>query len=135
MLSFINFLKRLWIFVKTYWQLLVAGLGAIVGFLLLRRSEQTFSERYKKLQDAHDAEIKKIDAARLEERAAHDANLKKLQDALNAVQAQYDAAKKQLDDSKKKEIADIVKAYSDRPDELARKLSESTGFQIILPGA
>lgn len=129
----IDMFSTIFAYVKKYWSLAALVVGTIVGVLLLRREQVGFADNLKKLQDAHDEEIKRIQAAREQEQREHEANLKKLQDALDAVQKHYDDAKKDLDDKKKREITDLVKQYGDDPDALAQKLSEATGFVIILP--
>lgn len=127
------FLQKAWAFAKKYWQIFALALGAIIAAIVFREQSSSFVERLKDIQDAHDEEIKKIEAARAEERRQHEENEKKLRAALDAVQQQYDSAMKDLDDKKKKEIADLVKQYGDNPTELAKKLSAATGFSIILP--
>ena len=126
-------LATFWAYVKKYWSLVALIAGVIIGVIFFRKEQIDFADNLKKINDAHDAEIKAIQEARAEEERQHQANLKKLQDTLDAVQAHYDDAKKDLDDKKKKEIADLVKQYGDNPDVLAQKLSEATGFTIILP--
>jgi len=127
------FLQKAWAFTKKYWQLALLILGAVAGVLLFRKQDTNFADDLKKIQDAHQTELRQIEAARAEEQHQHLVNEKRLQDSLEAVQAQYDSAKKDLDDKKKREIEDIVKQYGDNPTELARQLSAVTGFSIILP--
>lgn len=128
-----EFLQKAWLVVKKWWGLIVLVAATILGYFFFRRQEDSFADKFKKLQDSHDQEIKAIDDARIEEEKAHEANLKKMQDTLDAVQKQYDQQEKDLDAKKKAEIADLVKQYHDDPDTLAQKLSEATGFQVILP--
>ena len=127
------FLQKFLAFVKKYWQLFLLLAGAFVSIVLFRRQQSTFIDDMKKLQDAHDEEIKRINDAREQERKIRVENEKRLRDALAAVQSQYDLAMKELDAKKKREVEALVKEYGNRPDELARKLSEATGFVIILP--
>jgi seryl-tRNA synthetase len=126
-------LQIIWTFIKKYWELFLLLAGAFVAIVLFRQQRSTFVEDVKKLQDAHDEEIKKINAARDEERRIAVENQKKLTKALELVQAQYDDAKKELDEKKKKEIEQLVKEYGNKPDELAKRLSEATGFVIVMP--
>jgi len=126
-------LATVWVYIKKYWGIAVLVIGTVAGFFLFRKEQSGFADNLKKIQEAHDEEIKKIQEARAEEQRQHEANVKKLQDTLVAVQKHYDDAKEALDDKKKKEIADLVKQYGDKPDVLAQKLSEATGFVIILP--
>jgi biopolymer transport protein ExbB/TolQ len=129
----ILFFKKLWTFVKTYWQIILLVAGSIVGVIFFGVEKQSFNTSLKTIQDAHDQQIKAIEAARDQEAVQHTADVKQLQDALSAVQKQYDAQEKALDDKKKAEIEQIVKQYGDKPDELAKQLSAATGFDIVLP--
>lgn len=126
-------LLTFWAYVKKYWAYAALVLAVVFGFFLFRKGQTDFAERLKQINDAHDAELKQIQDARAQEQKQHEENERKLQEALDAVQKHYDDAKKDLDDKKKAQIEDIVKKYKDDPDQLAKKLSEATGFTIILP--
>ena len=120
-------------YVKKYWGIAALVVGAIVAFFLFKKQDTSFSDRLKQIQDAHDVELKQIQDARDEEEREHQANEKRLKDTLDAVQQQYDAAQKDLDDKKRQEVEDLVRQYGDDPDALAKKLSEATGFTVVLP--
>lgn len=126
-------LSTAWTYVKKYWGIAVLVVGSIAAFFLFRQQGESFADNLKKIQDLHADELKKIQDARAEEARQHEVNVKKLQETLDAVQKHYDEAKEQLDSKKKREIEEIVKQHGDDPDELAKKLSEATGFTIILP--
>lgn len=122
-----------WAYVKKYWSLALLIVGGVVAFFIFRQREISFANEYKKIKDAHDEELKRIQEARAEEKRQHEENQRKLEAALAAVQQQYAEAKKDLDAKKKREIAELVKQYSDDPMALAQKLSEATGFTIVMP--
>lgn len=126
-------LKIIWAFVKKYWQVVALVVGAIAAVFVFHERENTFTEDYNKIQDSHAKEIDAINKANDVERTQLVANQQKLQAALDAVQKQYDANTKQLDDNKKAEITQIIKDHGNDPVALAQKLSESTGFTVILP--
>lgn len=123
----------IWLSVKKYWQVAALVVGAVVGFLLLQRRENAFVEDFKKVQENHAEELKKIQAARDEERVRLVENQKKLETALSEIQKKYDAEERQFDAKKKAEVEQIVKEHGDDPDALAQKLSDATGFRVILP--
>jgi uncharacterized protein (DUF927 family) len=127
------FLEKSWTYLKQYWKVILLVAGGVVGLLLLRKREMSFTKQLKKLQLARDEEIKKIIEAHEDERRRHEENMKKLKETLALVQQQYDDAKKVLDDKKKKQVTQLVKQYGDQPDELARQLSSLTGFNVIMP--
>lgn len=126
-------LATVWAYVKKYWSLALLVVGGIAAFFVFRRREISFADEYKKIKDAHDEELKRIQDARAEEKRQREENRRKLEAALVAVQQQYAEAKKDLDAKKKAQIEGLVKKYKDDPDELAKRLSEATGFTIILP--
>ncbi len=130
-------LAIIWAWIKKHWRLLLVGVGTVFsvlgGLFLFKRQSSNVGDQIKAINDAHAEELKKINDARLEEQAQHAANEKRLNDTLVAVQAQYDAAQKDLDVKKKAEVTDLVKKYGDKPDELAKRLAEATGFVVIMP--
>ena len=126
-------LATVWAYVKKYWSLAALVVGVIAAVFVFRKREISFADEFKKINDVHNEELKKIQDARDEEKRQHAENERKLQEALDAVQKHYDDAKKDLDSKKKKEVEDLVKQYKDDPDTLAKKLSEATGFTVILP--
>ena len=127
------FFQRCWIFLKKNWQYILAVLGAIFTFFLLRREKITLLDQLREIQEAHDKELKEIEAAREEERKKNKQAYELLQKRLNEIQSLYDEAKLQLEKKKKKQIEDLMKKYADDPTELAKKLSAVTGFEVILP--
>ena len=126
-------LATVWAYVKKYWSLVALVGGVVFAVVFMRKQGSDFAENLKKIQDLHDEELKKIQEVRAEEKRQHEENQRKLQEALATVQQHYDEAKKDLDAKKKAQIEDLVKKYKDDPDELAKRLSEATGFTIILP--
>lgn len=122
-----------WSYVKKYWQLGLLVIGAVVGMILLRQRSTSFVDDYNKLQEAHQKELDQIQKACDQEREQLEANQQKLQQALDVIQKQYAEQQKELDSKKQSEIEQIVKEHGDDPAALAQKLSEATGFTVILP--
>lgn len=123
----------IWAYVKKYWSVAALVIATIAGYFFFHKEQVNFSDQLKKIQDIHDEELKKIQDARDQEAKEHLANEQQLKDALDAVQKHYDEAKQDLDVKKKKEVETLVTQYKDQPDVLAQKLSDATGFRIILP--
>lgn len=120
-------------YIKKYWSVFLLVIGTVITYFLLRKQDNTFSEQLKKIQEIHENEIKKISEAHEEERAKNKENLEKLQLTLSIIQSKYDEAKQKLEVKKIKEIEIIVQEHGNDPNVLAQKLSEATGFKIILP--
>lgn len=125
--------STLWLNAKKYWKIGALIVGAMVGFILFRSRENAFVEDFKKVQESHAEELKKIQQARDEERTKLVDNQKKLELTLAEIQKKYDKEERQFDDKKKAEVEQIVKEHGSDPTALAEKLSEATGFKVILP--
>jgi len=130
---FWTFLQKVWLYIQKYWQIIFAVVAAVVGFFLYRKSQVDFATQLQEIQHQHDDELQRIESARQEERKTHEADVKQLEATMVEVQKQYDTAKHILEDQKKAEIKEIVTLYSEDPILLSQKLSEVTGFKIILP--
>lgn len=125
-------LKLIWANVRKYWWVA----AAVVGFILFKRwTDQSgdLAATLEKIQKAHQDEIDAINAANEQRSQATQQNLKKMQERLDAVEKQYAEAQQELDEQKKAEITDILAKDGHDPEALAKKLSEATGFRIILP--
>jgi len=130
---FWTFLQKVWSYIQKYWQIIFAVIAAVVGYFLYRKSQVDFATQLQEIQHQHDDELQRIESARQEERKTHEADVKQLEATMVEVQKQYDTAKHILEDQKKAEIKEIVMLYSEDPILLSQKLSEVTGFKIILP--
>lgn len=127
------FLQKFWVFLKQYWKYILIGGAAIIGALLLRGNRVNFMDQIEAIKKAHEEELRKIESAREEERKKNKEALEKLQRRLDEIKRQYEEAKIELDRKKKKEIEDLMSKHGDDPQVLAEKLSEVTGFKVILP--
>lgn len=116
---------------KKYWQYIIAFFGGLLALVFFRKN--VFTDDLKESREEKDKLLNEIDNLRKGEREEQDQALKKLDDNLKNIQNQYDKEKKELDEKKKQEIKEILKTYENDPVGLAQKLSEATGFKIIIP--
>lgn len=123
-----------WSYVKKYWQYAAIVVFAVLGFLVFNKQRTSVAEALADAQKRHDDEVKAIREAQAAEEAKRAQNQKVLQETLVAVEKQYQDSQKQLDDKKRAEIKKIVEETHDDPEELARRLQESTGFTIVTGG-
>ena len=126
------FLQKSWAFLKKNWRYVLAAVGTVAAIFLFRRDRTSLLTQLKEISESHKKEIKKIEEAHEEERKKNAEALKLLQKRLVDVQKQYEEAKVELDAKKKAEIEKLVKKHGNDPKVLAEKLSEVTGFKIIL---
>jgi hypothetical protein len=130
-------LEGIKIFFKKSWgtiAAIAAGVAALIGFFLVRKSEETTaSVPFKDIQDSHTKEIEEVKQTVAVETKQLAENEAKHDVIVAQIEAQHVEAKKTFDEKKKAEVKQIVKDYANKPEELANKLAEVTGFKVILP--
>ena len=122
----VNFLKRFWIY-------FAIGLGVILGASIFLKKDNDYNDFIEKLQESYKKQLQEINDIRDQERAKYKENEQKYKETISLIEAEYEIMKQEFNDKKKKEVEKIVKKYDNKPNELAQKLSEITGFKIILP--
>jgi aspartyl/asparaginyl-tRNA synthetase len=122
-------LKKAWAWCKKYWQLFVGAAIPILIWIFTRKSDN-LDEVLERVREDHKKEIDVIDESHAQEIAARDAALKKYSEVIGAVEKKYEEAKKELSEKKKKEIKKVIEGNIEDPDEITKRLSEITGFDI-----
>lgn len=126
-------LKKFWLACKKYWWIFASIAGFIIFKLVFKGDAADLSATLKSIQKKHEDELRAIKAADETRRAAYEENSRKLQNRLVEIERQYEEAQLQLDAKKRSELEKILKDTHNNPDELAQKLSDATGFKVILP--
>lgn len=126
------FLLTVWSYCKRYWFVAVAIIGFVL-FEMWRSNQSDLAKTLADIQKSHDDELKKIQDAHDLEEQQHQQNEQQLQAQLALVEKQAEDAQKELDDTKRAEIKQIIKDTQGDPVALAQKLSDATGFQIVIP--
>lgn len=117
---------------KKYWQYIAIFFIGTFGFILFRKKDAPDDDK-KASRDAKDNQLDQIDNIRKDERDNEDAVDKKLEEGLKIVEQQYEQQKKEFSEKKKEEIKNVLQVHKNDPVGLAKKLSEVTGFKIIMP--
>ena len=120
-------------FLKRSWGYLAAGLSVALGLLFYKKKVDVYETIVQKMQESHEKELNDIKKVREEERAKYEENERKYKERMATIEKEYETAKIEFDAKKKSAAEKIVRAYGDKPDKLAEKLAEVTGFMIIMP--
>lgn len=127
-------LSIVWVYVKKYWQIIAIIIAFIAGMLLFNvKNGDSIAKLLEESKKRHNDEVEAIKKAYEDELANKEQAYKKLQEVLSIIEQQYSFAQKKLDDKKKEEIKKIIEDTKNDPAELAKRLQESTGFEIQLP--
>jgi len=122
-------LRKTYAWCKKYWQILVGAAIPIILMIIFKKNNEAGKildrarDDYKKeidvINKSHNKEIEDIEVAR-----------KIYLKSLKEIEEKYIDAKESLDDKKKKEIEKVILENVNNPDEITRRISEITGFEI-----
>jgi hypothetical protein len=124
-----KFFKKAWAWCKKYWQIFV-GMAIPLVVWILSRNSKGFGEILEKTNEAHRKEVEAIDRAHAEEIQKREAALENHKRAMTEVEKKYQDANKELTSKKRREVERVIKNNADDPDEITRRLSEITGFDL-----
>jgi hypothetical protein len=119
-------------FFKKFWGLFLAA-GAFLVYIFWKYKPQNSGELASDVRSTGDQFADAVDTVRAGEQAALDAEAKRHADEAAEIKRKYEEKRDQLDTATKVEADKIVEKYGNDPVALAEKLSEATGFKIIMP--
>tara|TARA_Y100000310_G_C20369134_1_gene662696 strand:+ start:172 stop:588 length:417 start_codon:yes stop_codon:yes gene_type:complete len=126
--------KKAWIKAKTYWWILVLGLGLVIGFLMWLLSRNgafvgTLMDLLESKRDAHDQELETLNHIHMTEVAEKNERMKEHQKRLVELEKEFENREEKLDKEKKAELKSLVdKSYND-PEKLAKEIAEVFGLR------
>ena len=120
-------------FLKKSWGYLIVICCAALGLILYKKKVDSYENVVQKMQGFHQKELDEIKEARENERKKYEENERKYKERIQVVENEYESAKIAFDIKKKIAVEKIVRTYGNKPDQLAQKLAEVTGFKIIMP--
>lgn len=107
----------------------------IIAYAYVFHTQKTnmYIENIKQLEILRQEELRKINSAINEERQQHEINVAKLQSDLLDVRTKYKDSLDILDKKKKINTVGLVQKYSGDSMGMATKISEITGFKVVMP--
>ena len=125
--AFKLFVKKSWLWLKTYWYFPLVIIYTLVMWLVFRKNglaafgaleikSDSYKEQIKVLNNVHEAEKKEKE---------------QLSKVFNETIEKVKKKSENLDRDKKKRVKEIVEKHSDDPERLAQLVKESFGFEIV----
>jgi len=125
-----TFFKKVWLWCKKYWQILV-GISIPLILMLVFRKKVDLAQVLTRINDDHQKEIEAIEKHQADEISKREKAQEIYFDTIKKIEEKYEKDSQALDSKKKKEIKKIVDQYQDDPDALAEKIAEITGMTKI----
>lgn len=127
-----HFLKKSWLWIKNHWEIVLGVIAVIFVYLTQRAKVSSMLKVLENSKKLHEEEVNVLNEIHEKEKA----DLKKAEDrmieTMKRVEEEYEKSNKALDSKKKSEIESLIKKNKNDPDEITRRISELTGFEIYV---
>jgi len=123
-------IKKVWTWLKHNWYAPLVVIYTLVLWILFRKGDKA-REILEIRSDSYKNQIDAINKSHQEEIKKRDEIITKYLEITEELEEKYREEHKTLDSNKKKRAKEIVEKYHDKPDELARKISEEFGFEYV----
>ena len=124
-----TFFKKVLVWCKKYWQILVGAAIPVVIWLLTRKSDN-LDEVLQRIKEDHDKEIDIINESHVKEIELREKALKDHEERLKVIEEEHAKAEVELSNKKKKQIDKIVRENQESPEEITKRIAEITGLEI-----
>lgn len=131
-MSIKEFFQKAWIVIKRFWYVPVIGVLAIIG-LVLFKEKNIFMDLLKGTFKQYNEDIEKVNEIHRKELEQRELAQRQFEERRTQIEQQFQEQNRQLSEDHKKQIDKIIKETNNNPDELARRISEQYGFEVVLP--
>jgi len=123
--------KKVWIYIKKYWQILLGITIAIVAAIFFGKSPDRITDLLRRKNEQADEELQAADKARTELLRQREANLDKYLDAVKVLEEKYKKSETEIKSKTKKKIKKFIKDSEQDPEGIAKRIAEENGWEYI----
>lgn len=124
------FLKRVWVFLKEYWQIPFMVLWTIITVLLSRRNTAALKDVISVKQESHKKEVEILRKTHKDEIM----NLKKIQEqylnTIKKLELVFKEQEKKLSEKHVEDVKEIVVKSKGNPEKIKRKIEDEFGIKF-----
>lgn len=130
-LVFKTFVKKAWAATKKYWKIFVGIVYGIGVFVYFKNSQRKSEALITAAKESHSKQLDIINKSHKEELKKRDEIIKKYNEIISRLEKEYASNKKTLESEKKEEVKKLVEENIDKPDALAKMISERFDFEYV----
>ena len=123
--------KKSWLWLKTYWYFPAVIIYTLVLWLVFKKDGAAALGVLEIKSDGYKKQIDVLNKVHEEEKKEKEHLNKVFDETIEKVEVELKKKNEVLDKSKKKRIKDIVEKHSNQPEELAKLVKESFGFEVV----
>lgn len=120
-------LKKIWAFIKAYWYVPVL----IIAALVLKSKNNKVKEVLKVASDSHKKQVDAINNAEIEKQKSRQVIEDEYENAIKKIEESFAKKNKTIDNREKAYVKSLIKDWSDDPDQMAERLSNTFGIHYV----
>jgi len=128
-LTIIKLLKKAWAWIKEYWYVPALLVYTFFVWFFSRKNSAAALEVLSIRKESYEKQIDAINESHAAEIAARDAAIEKYYETMEKIEDNHKNDLEDLNNKKKKQIKELVNKYHNKPDELAKRISEEFGYE------
>lgn len=117
----------------SHWKIIAIVLAVVIAIGYMQYSRTSLVKLLSDTQQSHKKELDDLSKQHIDAIKQRDEAIKQYEEKLQLIQQEYEAAKKALELKKNGDAKKIIDETKGDPQELAKKLAQSTGFVVVLP--
>lgn len=125
------FLKKAWVWLKTYWHVPAVLVYTFVLWILFRRNGSVALEVLESSRKSYEDQINVLKETHASEIDKRDKILKQYEDIVKALELEYAVNRETLSTAKKKKIKEYVKKFDEDPAGLTAILEDKFGIRYV----
>jgi|TARA_B100001094_G_scaffold244499_1_gene240844 hypothetical protein len=122
---------KIWLWLKTYWQVPLALIWSVVVYLFAKRNSDALVDVLAAKKDSYDKQIKELKKRHNNEIIERDKLIADYHEAVIMIEEKFKEKEKKLSTKEKKRIKEIVKKSKGEPDVIRAEIEKSFGFTFI----
>ena len=130
-LTFKLFVEKSFLWLKTYWYFPLVVVYTLILWLVFRKDGSAAIGALEIKSDSYKKQINVINTLHKAETKKKEEINKVFNETIEKIDVQLKKKNESLDRNKKKRVKEIVENHSDDPEELAKLVKESFGFEIV----
>ena len=120
-------LKKIWVFLKSYWYIPVL----IIVALVFKSKGNRIAEILKTAQSSHKKQLDAINNAEIEKQKSRQLIDNEYENAIKEIEDNYTKENKAISERDKKYVKSVIKEWTDDPDQMAERIRMKFGFEYI----
>jgi hypothetical protein len=130
-LAFKLSVEKSWLWLKTYWYFPVVVIYTLVLWLVFRKDGAAALGVLEIKSDSYKKQIDVLNRVHEQEKKEKENLNKVFNETIEKIEVELKKKNETLDKDKKKRVKEIVEKHSNEPEELAKLVKESFGFEIV----